>query len=266
MSIGIKITWDGETPGLREHRLSVAAFAGPLEKLLNALRRRAANIVRDATGREETLRGRIGGEAARIDIEIANLVSGSAGIDGQITLLPPPEGQLALFSDLAADAADSVLDDLEQEGAGTPRDKCVREYLESLPSGLTRQQYSLTVDGSMRREVVLERVVLAQLGPDLPFLVETDGKLIAVGFDPGRRWIKIKSNDGPEVSINARDETVDRALEWRAKGDISVLYLDLGNGTRKLVRIQPVDEAPPRLDTERFVFQKWKNVLEALAR
>lgn len=99
--------------------------------------------------------------------------------------------------------------------------------------------------------------------PDLPFLVQQTGRVIGVGFDPGSKWVRIKAQDGSDVSILAQDRTVDRALEFRNE-DVKVLYLDSGDGNRRLLRIQPSGEPFVRLDNNKFVFDKWRKVLEVL--
>ena len=222
-------------------------------------------MVRDAVGQREASTGRLLGEANRIDIEIISLKRASVGIDSMVTLNYPIGAQQELFSDLPESATDRVIEDIEKESNEIPRDKQVREYLASLPPGITRHEYELVVDGEMKRHCVLGAPSLVELIQDLPFLVQQTGRVIGVGFDPGSKWVRIKAQDGSEVTIQAQDRTVDRALEIRDE-DVKVLYLDSGDGSRRLLRIQSSGELRVRLDKNKFVFDKWRNVLEVLAK
>lgn len=265
MSVELKIKWDGEDPGLPEHRLSIGSFGLPLHNLLTAIRRTASNIVRDAVAMPEASVGRFASEAERIDIEIKSLVTSSGGIQGVVTMQHPPPGMQIPFSfeDLTEQATNRVLEDIDRERDGVLRNKSVRKYLESLPEGITKQEYTLSVDEEVKRHVVFENVSLPQPVTELPYLAEVIGNVIGVGFEPGRNWVRIMGQDG-EVSISAQAESVEGALEMR-NSEVRLLYVFLPGGHRKLLRLDRPSMTRVSLNVDEFVFKKWHSVLEGLA-
>ena len=122
MSVELKIKWDGVTPGLPEHRLSIGSFGLPLHNLLRSIRRTASNIVRDAIDMREASVGRFATDAERIDIEVHSLVTSCGGIQGVVTMQHPPPGmQFPIPTDLTEQATDRVLEDIEKESRGVLR-------------------------------------------------------------------------------------------------------------------------------------------------
>ena len=264
MSVELKIKWDGDVVGLAEHRLSIGAFGLPLYKLLMAIRRAASNIVRDAVDMREVSVGRFASDADRIDIEIQSLVTGSSGIQGLVEMqYPPPGMQIPFpFDKLPEQATDRILDAIDKEIRGTLSNKGVRSYLESLPHGITKQEYAMSVDGEVKRLVSFGIPSLPEPITELPHLAEMLGKVIGVGFEPGRNWVRIQGDTG-EVTLNAEAASVDIALEMR-NSDVRALYVSSGDH-RRLLRMTRPDEPRKRLDVDKVVFRKWHSVLEALA-
>ncbi len=265
MSVELKIKWDGVTPGLPEHRLSIGSFGLPLHNLLRSIRRTASNIVRDAIDMREASVGSFAFDAGRIDIEVHSLVTSCGGIQGVVKMQLPPQGtQIPLsFDDLTERATDRVLEDIEKESRGVLRNNSVRRYLDSLPPGITQQEYSLSVDGEEKRHVVFGSVSLPEPITELPYLAEVVGNVIGVGFEPGRNWVRVKGKDG-DISVSAPAESVDRALEMR-NSDVRLLYVFLPDGNRKLLRIDRSSATRSHLNVDEFVFKKWRSVLESLA-
>src|SRR5579871_4698495 len=101
--IELKIKWDGPDISLLEKRLSVALFAGPLQKLLASVRRTASNILREAVNRKETDTGRLASEADRIDIHIADVLHESSGIQSIVSVQAPPGPQITMFAEKLAE-------------------------------------------------------------------------------------------------------------------------------------------------------------------
>lgn len=263
--IELNITYEGNVPGLAEHRLSIGQFGVPLRHLLFAVRRAANNMLRDAADRGEAKSGRLAAEADQIDIQIRSVREGSTDLDTCIAVVDPHDDpQMALWPEgLAEDAVSRVLDAIEKESKGVPRNSRVREYLRTLPFGLTRQYYALRVDGELRREVEVLAVRLPTEVDELPQLIEVVGKVVGVGFEPGRNFVRVKSSDASssEITLNATATQVDRALEIR-EADVRVLALE---PTSRLLRIERETDHRARLDVDAFVFAKWRNVLERLA-
>ena len=264
--IELEIEWDGNVNGLAEHRLSVAAFGKPLHLFLAALRRKASNMLRESISRKETNVGRLAAEADQIDIEIGAIRQGSSGVNGLISVQLPP-GQQPLWPEgLAADAIGRLIDDIEAESRGVRRNERVRKYLGALHPGITKQYYALRVDGTVEKELTLGSVAITPDLGSLPYLVEHRGRVVGVGFDPGRHFVRIKTSnvDNSEVTLSATQAQVERALEVRGE-DVRILALSSANG-KKLLRIQVSNEPPIRLDVQAYVFDKWSETLERLSR
>lgn len=262
--IELKISWDGSAPGLAEHRLSIGSFALPLRTLLIAARRTANNMIREAADRKESDVGRMANEADRIDIQIVELNEGSTAPSCIVSVSEAP-GQRMLFwpEGLAEDAIDRLLVDMECESRGIQRNRGVRDYFKQLPPGITKQDYVLKVNGSVRREVHIGAVSIASDLRESPYLIEVTGSVIGVGFEPGRHFVKLKGSDGSEITLSATANQVDKALEHRSS-NVRILAL-AGTGARKLLRLQPESESPVRLDVNTFVFQKWNHLMARLA-
>lgn len=265
MSLKLKIVWQGTAPGLAEHRLSINTFAEPLSLLLSAIRRTASNLVRDAMDQRAVLTGRLLSEAQHIDIEIQNILQGSAGIEGLVVLNYPEGTQTSLLlPDLAERATEQILDAIGKESRGIPRNAAARTYLESLPTEVHAQEYILSRNGTELSHVTLTKVALPTQLIDLPHLSETIGRVIGVGFEPGRNRVQIRSEDGTEISLSATGAFVEAALTLRGI-DVRVLFVVLGDGNRRLLRIQSLSEPRVRLGVEQAVFGRWHDLLARLA-
>jgi hypothetical protein len=263
--VELRIKWDGPLPGLSEHRLSVAAFAIPLRKLLTAIRRTANNMLREADQRKATDVGRFAAEADRIDLQIASVLEGSSGVQSVVSVEIPP-GQMGFWPEgLAEDAVDRLLSDIDRESRGIRRNSRARNYLEALPPALTSQDYWLYVDGDERRHVHLSSVALPTDLNSVPFLVEFVGRVISVGFPPGRSFVRIQTlKDGSEVTFSCSQDEVSAALELHA-GDVRVMGL-VRDDVKRLLRIQAVHQPRVKLDEKSWVFDSWHSVLERLAK
>jgi hypothetical protein len=264
--IELDISWDGTTPGLAEHRLSIALFATPLRGLLTAARRTANNMLREAMSRKESDTGRLNAEADRIDIQIVSLNTGSTNPSCVVTVTPAPDPQALLWPEgLAEEAIDRLLLDIEHEGRGIPRNTRVREYFRQLPPGITNQDYILRVDGVVKREVHLGVVSIAPDLSDSPYLVELTGNVVALGFDPGRHFVRVKTSDSSasEVTLTATKEQVDRALETLGSAIRILAVCNVGG--KKLLRLQRSSERRVRLDQNTYIFEKWRTLLARLA-
>lgn len=77
MRAELNIVWDGDGPGLSEHRLSVGALAKPLTLLLTAIRRIATNLATEASDSERGARGgRFSRLAEEIDLQLSTVADG----------------------------------------------------------------------------------------------------------------------------------------------------------------------------------------------
>jgi hypothetical protein len=259
--ITLKVLFHGTVPGLSEHRLSLGAFAEPLANLLKALRRIANTRVTEALGRNPSDFGRLPEPVRQLDIELANISEGSSGFVGQITFHTPPGETMPLF-DIADRSANELLEAIDEESRGNLRNAQVRTYLKSIPPGVTRQSYVLSLGEKEIKKVEFGTADLAAEVFGLPYLMEFIGRVTGVGFEPGRNQVRFQMDTGQDVTVGATHEQVDYALENRAS-PIRVMILE--SEIRKLLWLQLETDNPMRLGTESFIFNRWEGLLRRLA-
>jgi hypothetical protein len=266
MPIELEIKWDGNAPGLQEHRLSVSAFGQPLNLLLAAVRRIATNIVRNAVGEseEQLSTGRFANSAKRIDIEIAGINEGSTSLATVMSFNSQPGETFPLF-DLAERSAVELLEALEQESRGVMRNSAVRNYLAALPSGVKQQKYYLHRNGDAIRTVEIGEVNIAEM-EEMPFLREVVGEIVGVGFEPGRNEVRVKPESGATISMLATGQQVESAIAGRG---YTVRALAVVDPRTRLLRLERNSEARRTVtaaDVDKYVFQRWDGLLRKLAR
>jgi hypothetical protein len=258
----LEITWSGPLSSLERHTVSLTAFAEPLCHLLTAARRIASNMVSDALEPAET--GRLAKEAHQIDIEIGSIRDGSSGVSAIMTYDPPNlNGQQPLFNSLTENVGIALLDSIESESQGFLKNSAVRKYLHSLPLLLTRQHYNLHENGRPIKEITVGMMRLPELPEEPPFLTEIVGRIIGVGFEPGRPEIRLKSEDGAHATVPATAKQVEKALDHRT-ALVRVLILKNGAKTR-LLRMEDTSVVRFRPDPEKYLFEKWGKLLQRLA-
>ncbi len=264
--IELKIVWEGEAPGVAEHRLSISAFGPALNELLRAYRRIASNMMRNAAAYAE--RGRLNELANLLDIEIAQIEGNSVELSAVCTFSPPRGGQAQMFfpGDIPERASRELLESIEEESKGHPHNTSVRHYLAALPQGLTRQRYELHANGQVLHEpVIIEGLNLAAPTlEDLPHLVEFVGSIIGVGFEPGTTEVRVKTED-EILRLAATMPLVERALELRSE---AVGGLAIRGRESRLLRLDIADREPfvlTRELAEEYVFDRWDALLRRLA-
>jgi hypothetical protein len=261
VSVELKIRWEGTAPGLAEGRLSLGTFGEPLTLLLAGLRRIASNILSEAFENRPP-GGRLANGARRLDIEINELITGSSGLVGTITVNTPPGETLPLI-DLAVDASTQLLSALESESRGIPKSASVRRYLRSLPDGIAQQNYWLHKNGSELKHIAFGKTLLADAPIELPYLAEYYGNTIGVGFEPGRLEVRIKSEDSGLVTFTATSEQVESALNLRDKR-VRAVAVVVANSYR-LIILQEADRPLNQSTREEAVYQRWRGALKRLA-
>ncbi|HZU44493.1 MAG TPA: hypothetical protein VE994_17590 [Terriglobales bacterium] len=265
MSAEIRIRWDGDVPGLAEHRVSLTYFGEALALLVAALRRIATQIVSAAANADNPKSGRLTNVARQLDIQIESIQGNSGGFDGIVTFEPPPD-VLPLFGDLPARATIELLDSIERESKGQPSNWAVRKYLSALPTGVRKQTYDFHDNGAVKKHVEIGDVQFAAIPADLPSLREYEGDIVGVGFEPGRPEVRIKTGVSTP-NLDATSEQVEEALHMR-KEKVRVLGVNDGKRTRLLAvaeihepRFERTDEA-----VEEHIFKRWSGVFSRLAR
>jgi hypothetical protein len=261
----LRIQWDGSVPGLAEHRISLAAFGQPLAYLLQALRRIATQMVSNAVDAEHPKSGRFANLARQLDIELLNLEEGSGGFNALVTFAQPPE-ELPLFGDIPERATIELLQSIDQESKMIPRNTSVRRYLQSLPPGIHKQFYEYHENGHSKMRVEFGDMELSQIPMTLPYLVELEGNVVGVGFDPGRSEVRLKAETFAP-SLDANEQQVEAALQMR-KAKVRVLGVHDGKRARLLHLARARD---PRFKAtaqavEEHIFKRWAGVFARLSK
>ena len=264
MAVQLDIVWDGDAPGLLEHRLSLGAFGDALTALLAALRRIATNIVGDAVEGEAAEVGRFANAARQLDIQIESIKRNTSGFAGLVSIHTPQGETMQLFDDLPETASTQLLEAVESESRGVLKNAAVRKYLRALPAGVYRQIYVLHQNGRELKRVELGNMALSDLLSDLPYLMEISGRIVGVGFEPGKNEVRIKSDDGRQLTLSATALHVDNALNLR-NATIRALAVIEETGSR-LLRLQDQATGWTVPSREEAVFARWDGLLRRLAR
>ena len=259
----LEIVWDGPVPGLADHRISLDAFGKALPQLLSALRRIASNML--AAADEPSGRGRLQKNARLLDIEIDGIAQSSSGLTSVVVLHPPEGETLDLFEDLTVRSVSALLGAIEAEANGEYRDGAVRNYLRSLPEGVTGQKYKFESNGKII-EKSIGSMSLPEIPSALPYLFETNGFITGVSFSPGKPAVSIETEDKKQIKCDAKDDQVETALRLRGR---EVTAFMIVNGNIRLLNIRAADEDLKPLSAEQKehnIFGKWDDLLQRLAK
>jgi hypothetical protein len=265
MASEIKIVWDGDVPGVPQHRLSVSAFGESLTQLLAALRRIATQMVSTAVENERPKAGRFASLARQLDIEIISIEGSSTGFHGLVSFQQPPD-TLPLFADLPERSVVELLDSIERESRGQPANWSVRRYLASLPPAITRQSYELTENGVTKKRVEIGSVVLTEVPEEFASLREISGDVVGVGFMPGRPEVRVRG-ESATAAFDSTDQQVEQALEIRHE---KARALGVYDGKRnRLLRIEKASQARYAVTDEAIeehIFKRWDGAFARLAK
>lgn len=268
MGINLKILWDGDIPGMPEHKLSLGTFAKPLAQLVDALRRTASRIVADAHDDPDygARGGKYRAEALRLDLVVSGLLRGSSGFD--LDCLEDSDGsQVVMWQDLPRAATERLISDIADEARGIPRSAAARSFLASVPKSVTAHSYELFVDGQLTSRAAFGQPVIIDMAPavGLPSLCHVEGDIVGVGFAPGDTRVDVLV--GKKVySCSATSAQIDLALSLRS-ARVHAMILDAPRPRLLWVRAQD-DKVPARSDDERtaLIVTNWNGALERLSR
>lgn len=258
----LEIVWEGNVPGLAEHRLSLDAFGQALQQLVVAYRRIASNLLA-----AESSTGRLHNYAKLFDLQLEQISEGSAGIVAACVLQTEEQGFIGgLLDPWTTRAAEVLLNDIEAEARGELRNTSVRNYLKALPEGVTGQRYAFSANGG-RREVRIGSVTLPELPAEMPVIHERMYVVVGVGFEPGDVFVKLKGSEETPVYCEATAEQVSQALELRFGSVYAMIVRQPGKKAR-LLRLRKASEGLRPLspeEEESLVYGKWNELLRRLA-
>jgi hypothetical protein len=271
MGVQLKVAFDGTTPGLEEHRLSISAFAEPLKYLLLALQRTASAILASAS--EDPDYGSRGGKfadaAKLLDLELAAVDVGSASPTFVCTARPrggaqPPLPHVDMSRyDLTEAAIERLIRDIDAERSGKLRSASARKYLRSLPEGVTSQRYIATSGDKVLVDIGFGTATIAEAPAPLPRLIKIIGSVVSVGFDPGQSFVAIKTGT-KTVRCMATAEQVETAISLRA-APVALAVLDGEKPSVVWIKGSGKIHVPTLDETIEHLHSSWKRTLEVLA-
>lgn len=269
MGVELKVTFEGDEPGLAEHRLSLSSFGEPLKLLLSALQRTASGILASALEDTEygTRGGRLAAEAKLLDLELASIEQGSAAPTFVCVARPGSQLHLQSFDTLGEQAIQRLIQDIDAERQRRPANASVRRYLRSLPAGIRAQRYTAWVDGKVLADVQFGELSLSEISEvsaQAARLIKLLGRIVSVGFDPGASYVTLKTSSRT-VRCSASPELVERALLLRHK-DVSAAVLD--GPKPSLIWVLDAATSPPRIPIEstlEHLQTSWAETMRILA-
>lgn len=265
METRLTIRWDGPSPSLRNHRLSLGDWAKPLGILLRAVRRTASGIAR--ARQEEDGYGAKGGRLSRvarsIDLELASLSDGCVRANFVVTSSEQQTGIDGI--DMRSQALLRLLSDVEREASGERCNPSARKYLLSLPPDVSEHTYELTADGTLLKTANVSTTSMKETGNFMAGLITVEGSVNAVVFDPPQ--VTIRSDD-TKVKGAASRQLVERCLELRDTRVQAVFAVYAGGRKTRLVSLAGLgaESAPlgPEARVERML-SDWPDTLRRLA-
>lgn len=268
MSVELKIRWDGNVPGLADHRLSIGAFGEALPLLLAAARRIATQIVQTATEGEAPETGRFANLARILDIEIVSIEGNSTGVNALVSFQGGGANVNPAFLDLPTRTTTALLDAIASESDRRPANSAVRKYLRMLPGGLREQVYEVFEGGASLKRVELKDVSIAELPEPLPAITQYEGVVLGVGFEPGKYEVRIKTDSNTTFILLSPPEAVDRAIEYRNQR-VRALCVQQDERRGRLLMLNratdpPFQFSPEQVETQ--IFRRWDTLLRELAK
>lgn len=271
MTIELKVRFEGSTPGLSEHRLSLSEFQDALANLLQAVRRTATNLEQEATEVVPTYTGRYTKSASRLDLQILGVNAGSAEVCFALESTPLPNDNYGLFEwDYLTNTMERFLDHVENESRGRRSSASVRKFLSSLPEGVSKQAYELTKDNQALKSLVIGDVNLVE---DSAFegsrLLSAQGIVAGVYFAEDGQGVSIDlKGDGNHIkSVKCSPEYAEKALSFRGR-EVFAQIVKNSKGSR-LVTLWLADSPPEEHSTSRRlnrIMSDWDETLKGLAK
>lgn len=263
MSVKLKIAFDGNVPGIAEHKLDLASFGPALAALSDGLRRTAAGLVNEAL--EPQRRGPIA-KRAELHVYLDSVGAGSLEVD--MSVEPPLGGlgyNLDLIEELPVRAVKQFLGAVQEESKGVLKNAFARKFLRALPPGITHQRYSAYVGGGKVLDFDIGTFALAEEPQDLPALVRTTAKVVAVIFEPA---LEVRLDvGGVRLACSATPNLVDLALRLRDNEVLIVATVTGGRG--RLIWLDLPERLPPvpsANERAQHLLTRWEETLERLSR
>jgi hypothetical protein len=267
--IEFRIRFDGATPGLPEHRLSIGAFHSSLTKLLRALR-----VTADEVGNDRR-RARTGKVGKLFDLQLTQIEDGCVNLMCKIVAEKTDEMSVDQHAKLQIETVTRFMAGLESEwrtSAGS--DTVIGRYLKSLPEGVVTQEYEGTAGGVTIGKIALSNRIAAFPDHDedfrrtAPRLRQVVGMISVIKFGaPGAKDGKIvlKSMEGPTYSCLAAPRLLDFAAQ-AYKGSVVAQVL-VRHDLNRLISLRDAHSLFDRMskdDRHKHLTDRWSQTLQRL--
>lgn len=268
--IVLKIVLEGSGPGLEAGRLSLSAFHNAFRDLLRAYRGIATSIILAADSDDVNVRaqGRKPRLAEHMDLEIDSITHQSPSAIRLVCAVPEVRSNQTneLFAtDVVRRTARELLESVDAEAVGRPRNKYIRRYLAALPSGTTRQVYEVYEGGMLVRALSVTSVNLPSPTLVGAGIVRFDGRVVGVHFPPDAGEVRILVGDDI-IALKASDKLVEQAIALRNVPVSGVGTNKGGKFTLLWIRQTDTGERLPKEARNRLYGDRWAGVLKLLAK
>lgn len=269
VSVELKISFDGNVPGLSQHRLSMSAFANALKFFSSAFQQTAKELLNDSTddNSSQLQPKRKTKRARRVDLELVGVEQGSAVTVYEVVARPTSRQQLLNLRDddeVLKQIVTRLLRHIENAGQGKPCSTAVRKYLAELPSGIQCQRYTAARDGISFAEINIEHAPLPSNDTRDKRLIQLRGNVVSVGFPPGHVFVCVKT-DKRTLRCAATIEQVNEAIGLR-NSPVAVAILDSDKPELLWIRSEGERPLPAVRETFEHTIANWPRTLEILAR
>ncbi len=266
LPVELKIRFDGLAPGLKNHRISLIAFHGTFTKLLAALQHTA-----DRVGGKNTSiqRIKIGGEGKKFDLQLKAISDGCVNLTFDVVPVTLEDLNTDEFHASAKKTIEKFIEDVQAVWYGSnpaSENRGVRQFLNSLPSGVESQDYTAQIGGEVIRSLSLKKTEQKQNLEQsmLPRLVEFVGKIVSVRFDKPK--IVIRDAIDKEHNCQATRELIDLAVDLRHERVAGKMLIRPDLKRLLILRDASQPESiPNQTDRDRHLFEKWGGTLRKLA-
>jgi hypothetical protein len=265
----ITVVLEGTGAGLENGRLGLSYFNESFRELLRAYRGIATMYISSAESDDVNTRvqGRKPKLAEQMDLEIDSITHQSPPAIRLVCPVPQIETNSTneLFAkDVVRRSARELIDAIEAEARGVPRNKYVRRFLQKLPLGTKRQSWQLYEDGKLVKTITVADLQLPSLELSTAGIVRVEGRISGIYFPPSG---EIRIADGNFTSwFKASEEQIEKAISLR---NVPVVALGVQKGGKlNLLWVKKQDEIrrSEARERDRYFATKWAGALKRLAK
>jgi len=254
MAVEVVIEFDGKTPGINSKTLSLQEFGRSLKPLLSAVRGSAARLILD-----EVPPKRIGHVAEVVDLRLSDIDEGSL----KLTFIIAVTAASQFFgTNDEKEIAAAFLKDVKAYSSGLLEDTRMRNYMETLPRGVSHVYRGYDNGEEIDTAVVGAEVVKTKAQPSLRVV---DCKVDAVRVKEGKEKVAFKDAEGEAIHCVASAPLIEKAFALR-HDPVSATILFKPNGN-VLIAVRRSGSFVPKSDAERLAYtlKTWDGTLRRLA-